>query len=626
MECIQTRLLVLFISGILTACGGGGGGSAAPSSSSPTLSSISYSGSNQVYTYSDGSTVTYTPTSSSESWAGDHVTRTTTHTYADGNTNAVTDTVSPTLSYSYSGSTQTTTSTYGDGHITTSTSSGTIAYTYSGSTETTTITFPSGHIETSTATATGSSISWAGDHVTKTTTYTYASGGSNSVTSTVNPTYNTVSLTAADWITNRPNVSLVIPPSTSAKVATYGDGHTATVEDGTSSKPFAQSTLTAVSITDPNAHVSASSGTYDLTWGTPDDNGPNVYAGLYNTSYDPVTTSNQLPFYISYAGVTLYDRLGGYPWLSSPSDDVWSLMNYGWTGLGTNVLVIDGYASIGSCTTSVTCHGITTMLITDWTAPGATKYYLDYGNAGTIPSGTITANTGGGGLTSSTTFQAVNASFGGNYLANGLDPSSASDRAFLATAMSDMITTWTNVFNGTTTLTNAVLTDAVIAKSAGNDSTDSSYEPFVSSYANDANISPRLLIVGALDKDGKTTSRASLATYSNYAGASTSVSDRFLLANGKAPWLTNDIAANGFLIAGADSGNVGTSYAAPRVAGYASMLRQKFPNLTGEQSASILLDTARYDTLSCYPSCSAAVYGKGEASIWRAMTPVGSLR
>jgi hypothetical protein len=40
----------------------------------------------------------------------------------------------------------------------------------------------------------------------------------------------------------------------------------------------------------------------------------------------------------------------------------------------------------------------------------------------------------------------------------------------------------------------------------------------------------------------------------------------------------------------------------------------------------IILDTARTDTLSCYPSCDTAIYGKGEASLSRALAPVGRLR
>ena len=69
-----------------------------------------------------------------------------------------------------------------------------------------------------------------------------------------------------------------------------------------------------------------------------------------------------------------------------------------------------------------------------------------------------------------------------------------------------------------------------------------------------------------------------------------------------------------------------SSYAAPRVAGYVAIIEQKFPNLTPVSTASILLQTARYDTLTCYPNCDPAIYGAGEASLSRALAPVGRLR
>jgi hypothetical protein len=42
-----------------------------------------------------------------------------------------------------------------------------------------------------------------------------------------------------------------------------------------------------------------------------------------------------------------------------------------------------------------------------------------------------------------------------------------------------------------------------------------------------------------------------------------------------------------------------------------------------------MLDTARYDTLTCYKTtlgCDPNIYGKGEASLSRALAPVGKLR
>ena len=82
---------------------------------------------------------------------------------------------------------------------------------------------------------------------------------------------------------------------------------------------------------------------------------------------------------------------------------------------------------------------------------------------------------------------------------------------------------------------------------------------------------------------------------------------------------------NGWSIPGGPT-NAGTSYAAPLVAGYAAIIQQKFPGLNAANTSNIILDTARYDTLTCYPSCDTSIYGKGEASLSRALAPVGRLR
>ena len=114
------------------------------------------------------------------------------------------------------------------------------------------------------------------------------------------------------------------------------------------------------------------------------------------------------------------------------------------------------------------------------------------------------------------------------------------------------------------------------------------------------------------------------------------VQSRFLVASGTTPFMTGDVALNGVAISattsdpnGVSLGNVGTSYAAPRVAGYVAIVRSKFPNLDAIKTSSIMLDTARYDTLTCYTAlggCDPTIYGKGEASLSRALAPVGRLR
>ena len=65
--------------------------------------------------------------------------------------------------------------------------------TYSGSTQT--ITNSNGSVVTNTAT--GSSVTWASDHVTRTTTYTFPDSTTNAVVGTFNPTTSTPVFSAA---------------------------------------------------------------------------------------------------------------------------------------------------------------------------------------------------------------------------------------------------------------------------------------------------------------------------------------------------------------------------------------------------------------------------------------------
>ena len=130
-------------------------------------------------------------------------------------------------------------------------------------------------------------------------------------------------------------------------------------------------------------------------------------------------------------------------------------------------------------------------------------------------------------------------------------------------------------------LSAANVMDAVITKAAGNESTDAGFEPLNVAYARNASIGPRLLIVGATegyyDQDGG----VAIASYSNFAGSDPVIRARFIVANGDSP-LSAAAFINGRPVSTA---NRGTSYAAPRVAGYVALLRHKFPNLTANYSA-----------------------------------------
>jgi hypothetical protein len=587
---------------------------------------LDYSTKSSTYRFLNSSTIVVTSLLSKTAvkWATDNVTRTSTYTYADRTTYVVTVTVPPTVTDSWAADhiTKTTLTTYGNGKTSTAKTivPGTIGTpTYNNNIKTVITTYGDGTSSTATFTASGSSVSWATDHITKTTTYTYASGGSNNVVTTHNPTISTPALTNAvypgDWTTT----GTVTPPNVSSKTTTYGDGYTS-VEDGTSSKPFLQTTLSGLSISDPSKYVTSNTTTYDLRWGTPDKNGP-----AYTTIFPSPT--NQIPSQLYYMGslVTSNTSLSIGPTLLKPSQDVLDAWNNGWTGKGINILMVDNYPVLGG--TCVNCHGVITMMITDLIAIGATKFALDYETAGTTIIGAARdiANTT---LNSSKSINVVNASFGTNYIGNGFtsfygDIPTDSEINSLLSSQQPMITAWTNFFSGTTSVSNiSNVSAAVIVKSAGNDGIDANYEKFVSSYANNASITSRLLIVGSLNKDGTVSNKATIADYSNKAGANNVIANRFLVANGNTPYESNAVAINGWIqLSGA-----GTSYAAPRVAGYAAIVQQKFPGLNAANTSNIILDTARYDTLTCYPSCDTSIYGKGEASLSRALAPVGRLR
>ncbi len=65
----------------------------------------------------------------------------------------------------------------------------------------------------------------------------------------------------------------------------------------------------------------------------------------------------------------------------------------------------------------------------------------------------------------------------------------------------------------------------------------------------------------------------------------------------------------------------GNSFAAPRVAGAGALVRHKFPNLSGSQTATTILHTA--DDLGAVGVD--AVYGHGKLNVGKALAPVGNL-
>lgn len=147
---------------------------------------------------------------------------------------------------------------------------------------------------------------------------------------------------------------------------------------------------------------------------------------------------------------------------------------------------------------------------------------------------------------------------------------------------------------------------AIIVKAAGNDNAPVAGVTSAgkSDYLNLALKSGlSAVFVGALYDNGTTERKTVKTSYSNFAGSDLDVQKRMLFVGVRGD-LTN---------------LYGTSFAAPIVSGYAAILGSKFTSATPTTIANQLLATARTDTIAFYDP---SIYGKGEASLSRALAPV----
>jgi hypothetical protein len=262
-------------------------------------------------------------------------------------------------------------------------------------------------------------------------------------------------------------------------------------------------------------------------------------------------------------------------WMSPEIGDAWSK---GFKGQGVTITVVDDFTSGSRSWGNLTGsrerlrHGEWTLKEASMVAPSATMRSQDF-NSGR----TVDLNTG---------LNVLNLSYGMMGAAGqGAITWSAQERSIIDYAR-----------NGR----------AVISKAAGNDygtavgqaNSRGSFD-----YLNRDLIGAQSAIfVGALDRNGTTSSKAIIAAYSNVAGSSETVQKQFLVVG----------------VEGDKTGLYGTSFAAPIVSGYAAILGSKFTAATPTQITNQLLNTARTDTISGY---NASIHGKGEASISRAIAP-----
>lgn len=145
---------------------------------------------------------------------------------------------------------------------------------------------------------------------------------------------------------------------------------------------------------------------------------------------------------------------------------------------------------------------------------------------------------------------------------------------------------------------------AIVVKSAGNDGVSmlmANSEGNVDFLARDLVGGQTTLFVGALDKHGTSSDRATITEYSNRAGQNNAIQDQFLMVGMPS-----------------STGLDGTSFAAAQVSAYSAIVGSKFATASPVQITEQLLSTSRTDTINNYDR---AVHGRGEASLTRALAP-----
>jgi hypothetical protein len=373
--------------------------------------------------------------------------------------------------------------------------------------------------------------------------------------------------------------------------------------------PFLQEQFVDLGMINSHVWIKSDAQKYDLTLGTIDEKGKkyaNENAGVKRTFSKP----------LSYYGksITSFNDPTTGPTIYTANPEVKAAWAQGWTGKGVNILNIDFYPSESGPTSGIDdkYHGIKTLMLIDQIAPGASKYGLNFKDI-IQWQGCVSAADCSVSIASAKDIHGKdikNEDMGKNI---GVVNVSSFGTYFNAYEhMMEDAYVIANLLNDHVSGTGVSLSKAVIVSAAGNHT-----------YFYDENMYSRLLLVGATKSDGTVSSKTDLVSDSNIAGDDPILASRFLVANGSAPYDIGDASISG---ANSSDMNNNANYASARVAGYAAILRHKFPNLSAEQASSLLLNTARMDTLVCYPNCPADKYGKGEASLSRALAPVGNLR
>ena len=336
-----------------------------------------------------------------------------------------------------------------------------------------------------------------------------------------------------------------------------------------------------------------------------------------------------------------------------PPLEIREIWQQGWTGEGINIAVLDNIQASGN----FHFHGMLVGASALSVAPRANLFALQRLVGGVSdtasPDSDLPIDINGQTASGGTQFKVANIS-----LAYGEDTNTSrlnkDEKAIRLNGTSDV---FNDVAGDSPRITG--LADAVITKSASNNSHSASLTRLTLALVRSDKTADRTLIVGGLDGYPDDNNPARPASYTNFPGKDEDVRNRFVVENGESPFISSEtpqtttginngepytffggIAGFGGNVVSTDA--QGTSFASPRVAGYAAIIRQKFSNLTGAQTTSLMLSTATYRGLAqevrlrgitrsrvCINrnACTLQdVYGRGRIDLPAALSPKGDLK
>ena len=290
--------------------------------------------------------------------------------------------------------------------------------------------------------------------------------------------------------------------------------------------------------------------------------------------------------------------------------------NAGWTGLGSNIYIIDGFDGSGGLFYDVSgsdvylTHGAITFGISLLVSPEAeynlveafssTTYTFDISSVSAVNSTELFSSFTG---RVDSNADAANVSLG-VHLTDGssLTSSLVGAASFVTSTLQPIANSLPNAVIVESAGNNGAVTALSIARGCtawgGRNSASSCTDVLFAlddQYYDDLD---RTIFVGSYDN-----STNGLASYSVSAGLA---ADHFIVADGTSPF---------------DTG-IGTSYAAPRVTGAIGLISQKFPSLSAQDRKGLILDTAT----DLGASGVDGVYGHGLLNVTNALNPLGMLR